>query len=285
MIEKNKKYVVTGGYGFLGSNLIEDIINKGGLVRTVGKNIIKLNELKEKYGDNIEIIQGDIYNLDTVKILISDDIKGVFHLAAFKYVSEAEKKVIECINTNVIGTMNILNISSNIGVEFVLGVTGAAAVQISGTYGATKLLTEKLFFHYQKLYPEINFRILRYGNILYSTGSVLCKWKNIISNGGDIVITDGDATRFFSTIEEAVQLIYDCLKYSEIGKPYIPKLKSISINDLLNAMLYKYKSDNVINISKIGMQVGENKHEKIDENGLNSFQSEHFTFDEIINLI
>jgi UDP-N-acetylglucosamine 4,6-dehydratase len=286
MIIKGKIFVVTGGYGFLGSNLIADIINKGGKVKTIGKDRDKLHVLKDKYGDSIEIVVGNIKHILCVEELITPDVTGVFHLAAFKYVGDAEKKVVECINSNIIGTMNVLSVSAKSGVEFVMGVTGAAAVQVSGTYGATKMLTEKLFFNYQREYPSTKFRIIRYGNILYSTGSVLCKWKDLICNGETITITDGGATRFFSTIEEAVQLIYDCINNSVDYKPYVPKLKAITIDALLLAMIIKYKPANAeIKINKIGMQVGENKHEKIQEDGLNSSESEQFTFDEIMKII
>lgn len=286
MIIKNKIFVVTGGYGFLAKNLIASIINEGGTVKTIGRNLTKMNELKSMYGDSIDIFIGDIKNHNDVLNLITEDVTGVFHLAAFKYVSDAEKKVVECINTNVIGTMNILDVSAKNKITFVMGITGAAAVQVSGTYGATKLLTERLFFNYQKEYPDTKFRILRYGNILYSTGSVLCKWKDAISRGETITVTDGEATRFFSTIDEAVSLIYNCIDLSEDFKPYIPDLKSVSINELLNVMIFKYKPNNtIININNIGMQIGENKHEKVDENGFNSLESKHFTFNELLNII
>lgn len=286
MIVEDKIFVVTGGYGFLGSNLIADIIDKGGIVKTIGKDVNKMLALKHLYCDSIEIFLGDIKNINDVIPLITKEVIGVFHLASFKYVCDAEKKVVECINSNIIGTMNVLEISAKCGVEFVMGVTGAAAVQVSGTYGATKMLNEKLFFNYQKEYLNTKFRILRYGNILYSTGSVLCKWKDLIGRGETVMITDGDASRFFSTIEEAVQLIYECVDQSVDFKPYIPKLKAISINNLLNAMIIKYKPNDVdIKINKIGMQVGENKYEKTDENGLNSSESEQFTLEEILKII
>ena len=189
MIHKNKTYVITGGYGFLGSALINEIISCGGKVRTIGRDEFKLFKLKEKYGDQIDTIIGDIKNIEDVNHLIDKNIVGVFHLAAFKYVGAAEKNVLECVNSNVIGTINILTKSTEAEVEFVMGVTGAAAVQVSGTYGATKMLTEKLFFDFQRKTEKTKYRILRYGNIMYSTGSVLCKWKDLICDGEPITIT------------------------------------------------------------------------------------------------
>ena len=286
MIVKNKIYVVTGGYGFLGSNLIANIIGNGGLVKAIGKDVKKMLTLKDKYGDSIEIFVGDIKNVNHVLPLITEEVTGVFHLAAFKYVGAAEERVLDCINTNIIGTINVLDVSAKSGVEFVMGVTGAAAVRVSGTYGATKMLNEKLFFYYQKEYLDTKFRILRYGNILYSTGSVLCKWKDLISRGETITITDGGATRFFSTIEEAVQLIYDCINKSQDFQPYVPNLKAISIDALLMAMLLKYKPANTeVKINRIGMQIGENKHERVHETGANSSECEQFTLDEILKII
>jgi len=286
MIEKNKTYVVTGGYGFLGSHLIDDIILKGGRVATIGRNWVELGKLQAKYGNSFSYLVGDIKDIELVRSLITNKVTGVFHLAAYKYVGEAENNVLECINSNVIGTMNILEVSAESKVQFVIGITGAAAVQVSGTYGATKMLNEKLFFEYQRLHRDIRFRVLRYGNILYSTGSVLCKWKKSILNNETITITDGDATRFFLTITEAVQLIYDSLNSPIDFAPYIPKLKSITINGLLMAMINKYRSNGKdIKVNIIGIENGNNKHEKIEENGLSSAESEHFTYEEIFKLI
>jgi UDP-N-acetylglucosamine 4,6-dehydratase/UDP-glucose 4-epimerase len=286
MIIKDKIFVVTGGYGFLGSHLIADIIDNGGIVKAIGRDVKKMLALKDLYGDSIEIFLGDIKNINDVTPLITEEVTGVFHLAAFKYVGAAEERVLDCISTNIIGTINVLETSAKCGVEFVMGVTGAAAVQVSGTYGATKMLNEKLFFYYQKEYSGTKFRILRYGNILYSTGSVLCKWKNLISRGEPITITDGGATRFFSTIEEAVQLIYDCIDKSQDFRPYIPQLKAITIDALLMAMILKYKPANTeVKINRIGMQVGENKHEKVHEHGANSSECEQFTLEEILKII
>ena len=121
---------------------------------------------------------------------------------------------------------------------------------------------------------------------MYSTGSVLCKWKDLISNGEPITITDGDATRFFSTIDESIQLIHECIEQSKDFEPYVPKLKAIKINDLLRAMIIKYKPEDVdIIIHEIGLQLGENKHEKVSENGLDSSEAEQFTISEILKIL
>lgn len=284
-IIKDKIYCVTGGSGFMGSHLVEQIISEGSFVRTIGINMDELIPLKDKYGDKIEIIQGDIKDIDNVRKLITTDVLGIFHLAGFKYVGLSEKQTKECISSNVIGTINVLDVSVEQNVEFVLGVSTAAAVQISSVYGATKMLMERLFNQYQNENPNIKFRIIRFDNILYSTGSVTSKWKNMIINGDDITVTDGDATRFFSDIEESISLFFKCLD-SDSSKPYIPNMKSMSIGNLLSAMITKYSpKGTIININRIGLQKGENKHEKMDENGPYSNEVEQYTIEEIIKKI
>ena len=285
-IKKKRIYVVTGGSGFLGKELIKKIIKGGGLVKTISRNEGKLIELKEIYGDKIEIFSGDITNKLAVSQVMCGDIEGVFHLAAYKHVGMAETFTVECINSNVIGTLNVLEIASEKGVNFILGISTDKAAQVSGTYGASKLLMEKMFNQYEKVYPNIKYRIVRYGNVLYSTGSVLCKWKAKIENGEEILVTNLNATRFFWNIDQAIDLIFNCLENAKNTQPYIPTMKSMVIGDLLNAMIIKYGKKGVeIPIKTIGLQIGENMHEKIMENGPYSNEVEYFTINEIINLI
>lgn len=284
-IIKDKTYCVTGGGGFMGSHLVERIISEGAIVKTIGINTNELSTLKEKYGNKIETLQGDIKDINNVRQLITKEIVGVFHLAGFKYVGLSEKQTKECVSANVIGTMNVLEISTEQNVEFVLGISTAAAVQISSVYGATKMLMERLFNQYQVENPNIKFRTIRFDNILYSTGSVTSKWKDLIIKGQDITITDGEATRFFSEIGETINLIFECLD-SDSPKPYVPNMKSMSIGNLLSAMITKYSpKDSIITINRIGLQKGENKHEKMDQNGLYSNEVEQYTIEEILKKI
>jgi len=285
-IIKGKKYLVTGGSGFLGKKLIEYIVNNGGLVRTVARNEGKLIELKQLYGNPVEIFTGDIVNKFTVEQAMNDKIEGVFHLAAYKHVGMAETFSWECIGSNVIGTMNVLNVAVEKNVKFIVGISTDKAAQVVGTYGASKLLMEKLFYQYENQYKNIDFRIVRYGNVLYSTGSVLCKWKDLIERGKEVIVTEPKATRFFWSIEQAIDLIFDCLENAENSKPYVPAMKGMSIGELLEAMIKKYAPNDVqIPIKIIGLQVGENLHEKIIEDGPYSNEVELFTVDEIIELI
>ena len=285
-IVKGKRYLVTGGSGFLGQSLIERIINQGGIVRTIARNEGKLIELKYKLGNNLEIYFGDVSNRFAVNQCMQGEIEGIFHLAAFKHVPLAEKFSIECITSNVFGSMSILDVASKKGVKFIIGISTDKAAQVVGVYGATKLLMERLFQQYETIYPKIAYRIVRYGNVLYSTGSVLCKWKDLIKEGKQVVVTDRKATRFFWSAEQAVDLIFDCLENAKDFTPYVPEMKAICVGDLLEAMILKYNlNESSIPIKEIGLQKGENLHEKVLEAGPYSNEVELYSVSEIQELI
>jgi len=283
-IKPNHKYLVTGGSGFLGGALISRILSLGGRVSTLSRNEGKLIELKEKYPD-IEIHTGAAEDLaSTLKASIG--CTGVFHLAAYKHVGLAESNVRVCIGSNVMGSLRVLDVAVSQNMEFALGISTDKAAQVSGVYGATKHLMEKVFQEYEAIYPTTAFRLVRYGNVLYSTGSVLCKWKKLLQEGKGVVVTDSSATRFFWTLDQAVDLIFDALSNAKNSSPYVPVMKSMSIGNLLEAMALKYlPSDSSLKVKEIGLQVGENLHEKILENGPTSEECERYTVDEIKDLI
>lgn len=282
-IKQNQLYLITGASGFLGSKLVSYILSSGGRVRAICRNEGKLIELKEKF-PSIEIHPGDVSDAFEVKQSMRG-ITGVFHLAASKHVGLAEKFVRETIKTNTIGSLNILEESLNQSLDFVLGVSTDKAAQVSGVYGASKLLMEKLFLQYEQLNPGCKYRLVRYGNVLYSTGSVLCKWKSAIQLGKEITVTEPKATRFFWTVDQAIDLIVDCMNNAIDSKPYCPTMKSMSIENLLLAMIEKYSEGKNVPIKVIGLQSGENLHEKVLEEGPYSNEVDQFTIQEIKNLI
>lgn len=282
-VKKNKLYLITGGGGFLGKSLVKYVLGLGGKVRVMSRDEGTLIALKEKHR-KIEIYTGDISDAFEVKQAMKD-VCGVFHLAASKHVGLAEKFVRENIKTNVIGSLNIYEQTLNQDLEFVLAVSTDKAAQVSGVYGGTKMLMERLSNQYESLNPNCKYRIVRYGNVLYSTGSVLCKWKSLIEQGKEITVTDLTATRFFWTVDQAIELIADCMKNATNSTPYCPSMKSMSIENLLTAMTIKYGKGRNIPIKKIGLQPGENLHEKVLDQGPYSNEVEQFTIEEIKQLI
>lgn len=282
-IEKDKLYLVTGGSGFLGGPLVAKIIEGGGKVRAMARDEGKLIELKQKF-PQIEIFPGDIADRFEVKQAMKD-VNGVFHLAASKHVGLAETFVRENVKSNTLGSLNILEESLETKLDFVLGISTDKAAQVSGVYGATKLLMERLFRQFESINPGCQYRLVRYGNVLYSTGSVLCKWKDLIQQGKEVIVTEPKATRFFWTVDHAIQLIIDCLENAKDCTPYCPAMKSMSIENLLEAMIQKYSNGQKISIKTIGLQPGENFHEKVLEEGPFSNEAEQFSIAEIKELI
>lgn len=284
-LSENKKYLITGASGFLGKALVNKLTSLGILnIRALGRDEGSLISLKQQF-PHIEIYTGDVSDSFEVKQAMSC-IHGVFHLAASKHVGLAETFVRENIKTNTIGSLNIFEQSLEQNLDFILSVSTDKAAQVSGVYGATKLLMERLSSQYEKLNPDCKYRVVRYGNVLYSTGSVLCKWRDLISQGKEITITEPTATRFFWTVDQAIDLIMECLEKAVDSKPFCPSMKSISISNLLQAMIAKYsKNDNPIIINTIGLQPGENLHEKVLDSGPYSNEVEEFTVDEIMTMI
>ena len=283
-VEKDKLYLITGGSGFLGFDLVKRILSQGGRVVTLSRDEGKLIQLKQEYPD-IKILTGDIADRFDVQQAMKG-VDGVFHLAAVKDVGLAETQSRECTKSNVIGSLNVLEEAANNNVEFVVGISTDKAAQVSGVYGATKYVMEKLFEQFESNYPDITFRIVRYGNVLYSTGSVLCKWKDLLSEGKEVIVTEPQATRFFWTVEQAVDLIFDCMENAVNSKPYVPDMKSMSIENLLKAMAENYLPEGeTLKVKTIGLQPGENLHERILEDGLSSEDADRFTIEEIKEMI
>jgi len=284
-IQKGKTYLVTGGSGFLGEAVIERILGCGGHVIAVARNEGNLLKLQQSQ-PRIEIFSGDISDKIVVARILSSNISGIFHLAAFKHVPMAELQPRTCTLSNTIGSLNLLEESLNKNLDFIVGISTDKAAQISGVYGASKYIMEKLFQEFEQINKKTKYRIVRYGNVLYSTGSVLCKWKDLLKRGKEVIVTEPKATRYFWTLDQAVDLIFDCLENAKDAKPFVPEMKSMSIGNLLQAMANKYlPKDRELKLKTIGLQVGENLHERVIETGKYSNEVEQFSVEEIEDLI
>ena len=260
MIKKDKLYLITGGAGVVGQALCSRILYLGGKVRVFSRSANTLLEMKKKYKD-IEIMVGDVTNNLEVSNAYKN-VKGVFHLAALAQAMQSGGAS-ESIHINLIGSMTVLNESSNNEVDFVLGVSSDKAVQISGPYGATKFLMERLFDEYQEINKRIKYRVVRMGNVIYSIDSVLYKWKSLLEKGEEVIVTEPKATRFFLTKNQSVDLILNGLE-TDSSKPYCDIPKSTSIGNLLQAMSNKYlPKGKELKVKKIGLQPNENFHERI----------------------
>ena len=282
MIQKDELYLITGGTGVVGQALCSRILYLGGRVRVFSRSADKLLKMKKKY-KNIEIMVGDVTNNLEVSNAY-ENVKGVFHLAALAQAMQSGGAS-ESIYINLTGSMTVLNESSNNKVDFVLGVSSDKAVQISGPYGATKFLMERLFDEYQEINKRIKYRVVRMGNVIYSIDSVLYKWKSLLENGDEVIVTEPKATRFFLTKNQSVDLMLNGLK-SDSSKPYCDIPKSTSIGNLLQAMANKYlPKGKELKVKEIGLQPNENLHEQIVDGGPMSNEMEQYTIEELERMI
>ena len=281
MIIKDEKYLVTGGTGVVGYELCSRILEMGGKVLVLSRTEEKLKKLQEKYNE-IEILVSDILDKEVIKEAMKG-VRGVFHLTALAQGMQSGK-AIESINTNILGSINVL--LESLDVDFVIGVSSDKVVQVSGNYGATKFLMERLFTEFEEINPETKYRVVRLGNVIYSVDSVLEKWKSRIKNNEEVIITEPTATRFFMTKEQSVDMIFNCLEKSNDSTPYFEDIKSTSMGNLLEAMSNKYlPEDSKLSVKEIGLQPNENLHERLVENGPYTNEIEQYTIKELEEMI
>ena len=260
---KGKKVLITGGTGSLGIALTKRLLQENvDTIRIFSRNENKQLEMDSKFHDDrLRFLLGDVRDYNRLTRAF-EDIDIVFHAAALKHVPIIEYNPFEAIKTNVIGSQNVIDACLEEDVEKAICVGTDKAVSPLNTYGATKLLMEKLFItasnYLKKERHKTKFIALRYGNVLGSSGSVIPKFINQIKNNGKITITDSNMTRFSISIDEALDFI---LKATEIGKGseiFVPKLRAYSLMDVKDALFDLLgKTDEQI----VGIRPGEKLHE------------------------
>jgi len=260
---KGKKVLITGGTGSLGNALTQRLLTENvDTIRIFSRNENKQLEMASKFHDDrLRFLLGDVRDYNRLT-RACEDIDIVFHTAALKHVPIIEYNPFEAIKTNVMGSQNVIDACLEEDVEKAICIGTDKAVSPLNTYGATKLLMEKLFItasnYLKKERHKTKFIALRYGNVLGSSGSVIPKFINQIKNNGKITITDSNMTRFSISIDEALDFI---LKATEIGKGseiFVPKLRAYSLMDVKDALFDLLgKTDEQI----VGIRPGEKLHE------------------------
>ena len=237
----NKTVLITGGTGSLGQALTKRLLNsKVKAIRIFSRNENKQVEMESKLHDNrLRFLIGDIRDLPRLYRAF-EGVDIVFHAAALKHVPVIEYNPFEGIKTNVMGSQNVIDSCLHEGVKIAIGVGTDKAVSPLNTYGATKLLMEKLFVSANSFLDsqkhKTKFIALRYGNVLGSSGSVLPKFIALSKNKQKITITDANMTRFSLTMDEALDFILESTFRGNGSEVFVPKLKSYSIMDLKNSV-------------------------------------------------
>ncbi len=258
-----KKILITGGTGSLGQALSKRLLTLGvDIIRIYSRNESKQIEMEAKFKDKrLRFLLGDVRDLNRLTRAL-EDIDYVFHAAALKHVPKIEYNPFEAINTNVLGSQNVIEACLHANVEKAICIGTDKAVSPLNTYGATKLLMEKLFVtannYLDPKKHKTKFIAVRYGNVLGSSGSVIPKFIELIKNKQKITITDPNMTRFSITMEQALDFILNATQSGKGSEIFVPDIKSYSILTLKDALSEIFtKIDDEI----VGIRPGEKLHE------------------------
>ena len=216
-------------------------------------------EMAKKYGSDprVRFFIGDVRDKDRLSRAL-DGIDYVVHAAATKIVPTAEYNPFECVKTNVMGAMNLIDACIDRGVKRVVALSTDKASSPANLYGATKLVSDKLFVagNSYAATQEARFSVVRYGNVMGSRGSVIPFFLSQ-ANTGALPITDSRMTRFMITLEQGVELIWHAFDDMIGGEIYVKKLPSMKVTDLARAIAPEARQEFV------GIRPGEKLHEQM----------------------
>lgn len=254
--------LITGGTGSLGHELVKQLLSRGATSRIAiySRDELKQYEMKKKFNNDPRLrwFVGDVRDSHRLKRALHG-VSHVIHAAALKQVDTGEYNPMEFIQTNIIGSQNVIEASLDAGVKKVVALSTDKASSPINLYGATKLAADKLFVsanNYSKNYGT-SLAVVRYGNVMGSRGSVIPVFRDLASKGQSIPITDVRMTRFWISIEEAAKFVLDSFDIMQGGELYVPKIPSMKIIDLVKAIAPSSE------IHEIGIRPGEKLHEEM----------------------
>ena len=254
--------LVTGGTGSFGTAFINSLLSNKDWDRIIvfSRDELKQQHLRESLGPNsrLRYFIGDVRDKERLSRAL-EGVYAVVHAAALKQVDTGEYNPNEFIKTNVYGSHNLIEACLDNGVSKVIALSTDKASSPINLYGATKLTADKLFIAANSYSGEkpTCFSVVRYGNVLGSRGSVVPFFKSLISAGKSLPITDPRMTRFWITIDDAVNFVNRSLEMMEGGELFVPMIPSMRILDLVEALSPNYPTHT------IGIRPGEKLHEEM----------------------
>jgi UDP-N-acetylglucosamine 4,6-dehydratase len=257
----DKSILVTGGTGSFGKRFIRTILDKTSARRIViySRDELKQYEMRNQFGDQprLRYFIGDVRERDRLERAL-DGIDVVVHSAALKQVPAAEYNPFEAVKTNVHGAQNIIDAAIDCGVSRVVALSTDKASSPINLYGATKLVSDKLFVAGNAYAggKKTRFSVVRYGNVVGSRGSVIPFFKRVASTGV-IPITDERMTRFWITLDQGVQFVMESICRMHGGEIFVPKIPSMRIVDLARVIAPNAK------LETVGIRPGEKLHEEM----------------------
>ncbi len=252
------KALITGGAGFLGRGILRRI-ERGGLdweATVYSRDETKQDECRRRY-PFARYILGDVRDVDRLRTaMMGHDI--VIHAAALKYIPEAEVNAIECVAVNVGGTQAVMRAAQEAGIKRVVGISTDKAVQPVNVYGCSKMAMERLFADTAQFQGGPDFVCVRYGNVVGSTGSVIPLFRRQYGELGLVRVTNPDMTRFWMSVDEALDLIVLALERAVPGAIVVPPARAMKLIDVARAATV-----DDVKVEVIGERPGEKLHEML----------------------
>jgi UDP-N-acetylglucosamine 4,6-dehydratase len=269
----DKVVLITGGTGSFGKKFIETILNRYPDVKKIvifSRDELKQSDLRMKYPPadfpQLRFLIGDVRDKDRVK-RACEGVDVIIHAAAIKQVDTAEYNPTECIRTNIDGAENVIHAALECGVKDVVALSTDKACAPINLYGATKLVSDKLFTAANNIKGsrDIRFSVVRYGNVMGSRGSVIPFFMTKKSEGV-LPITHEDMTRFNIPLQDGVNMVMYAIEHHLGGEIFVPKIPSYRILDIAQAIAPNCK------LNMVGIRPGEKLHEEMitDTDSLNT---------------
>ena len=253
--------LLTGGTGSFGKHFCRLMLEKYNpkVIRVYSRDELKQHEMRIEFNDDhrLRFFIGDVRDGKRLQRAM-EGVDFVIHAAALKQVPACEYNPFEAVKTNVHGAQNVIDAAIDTGVKKVIALSTDKAVNPVNLYGATKLCSDKLFTQGNAYAGDkgTRFACVRYGNVIGSRGSVIPLFLDQ-KKTGTITVTDDRMTRFWITLEEAVELVLKGFYYMEGGEIFVPKIPSMKITDLAQAIAPECK------VKMIGIRPGEKLHEAL----------------------
>jgi len=259
----NKTILITGGTGSFGKKFTEVVLKryKPKKMIILSRDEFKQYSMAKRFSIDkypIRYFLGDIRDKSRLRRAF-EDVDYIVHAAALKQVPALEYNPMEAVKTNIMGADNIVDAALDLGVKKVIALSTDKAVNPINLYGATKLVSEKIFIAANAYGGnQVPFSVVRYGNVIASRGSVIPLFMSLKKEGlKEFPVTDERMTRFWMTLEQSVELVLRALKEAVGGEIFIPQIPSMKITDLAKAI------EPQCIFKTIGIRPGEKIHETL----------------------